>query len=164
MNAGLQIPDQGPISAQMVLCNCKRTIFGVQIFLVLSLHLRSHINLAGQTGSGQASDLGQNDWVHCVFSSGDILTMRLVVSPLALPNSPTHWQLSMMLQQFSWVSFSINHTSQTLGLGKRQDFIKITSDWFFGSDKGGMSHLHNLVSLLSLKVTYGASKSKCIKV
>lgn len=104
MNNGLQIPDQGLFQHKWTsgdLCNCKKTIFRVQTFLGLSPHLWSHINLAGQTGLGQASDLRQNDWFHCVFSS----PMRLVVSPLALSNSPTHWQFSMMLQQFSWVSF-----------------------------------------------------------
>lgn len=58
----------------------------------------------------------------------------------------------------------MNDTTQTLGLGKRPDFTKITSDWLVGSHKGGVSHLHNLVSPISLKVKYWAPKSKCIKV
>ena len=67
------------------LCNCKRTVFGVQRFLLPDpcLHVRS--SLPGQIGSSHILDLGQRDWDHCVFSSGARPTMRWVLLDLALP-------------------------------------------------------------------------------
>lgn len=83
------------------LCNCKRTVFCVQRFLLWDPCLCVRLKISSQIGSSHILDLGQGNWDHCVSSSGVISTTRLVLLSFSLPLTSL---LPAMLQLVSWVS------------------------------------------------------------
>ena len=132
------------------LCNCKRTVFFVQRFLLWGPCLCVKSRISGQIGLSHILDFGQRNWHHYVFSSVVISTTRPVLLPLPC-HSPPYCQFAMMFQVCAHGWACINHTTQTPGLWKRQTSIKITSYWWFSFHTDGLSHLDNLVAFTLLK-------------
>lgn len=133
------------------LCNCKRTVFCVQGFLLWGPCLCVKSKISSQIGSSHILSWTGKLGSLCLLLRGDIYYKA---SSLILFLA-THFLIASLLQCSSWSHgwACINHTTQTQGLGKRQTSIKITSYWSFSFHIDGLSHLDNLVASTPLKAS-----------